>query len=92
MAQMRQVFQDLHIAIQQHVVWVQQQAQVTDAAARAQTTAQERADMVRFAAKFAERADDEENKALNQPFGYIGKKDSDCAEWTTKFGSSWDLC
>ena len=91
MAHMRQELQDLQIGMQrQQTVLIQQQAQVTYAATRAQAAEQERADMAIIAAKIAARADDGDiidNKALGQPFKYPDKKDSDFAEWDHKVGS-----
>ena len=88
MAQMRLELQDLQISMQQqHAVLIQQHAEVTDAAARARAAERERADMARFEAKLAARADDGDiihNKAFGQPVKDIGKKDSDFAEWDHK--------
>ena len=66
MVQMRHKHQDVQVAMQQQqAVLIQQQAQVTDATARAPS-----ADMERIAAKLAARADDGDiidNKALANP-------------------------
>ena len=82
---MRQELLDLQIAMQQQqAVLMKQQAQVTDAATRAPTAVQERAEMARFAARLAARADAGDiidSKAPGQLFKYTGKKVSDSAEW-----------
>ena len=71
-AQMRRQLQDSQIAMeQQQAVLIQQQAQVTDAAARVQTPEHERSDMARIAVNQAARADEGDiidNEALGQPF------------------------
>ena len=59
----------------------QQQAQVRDAAARAQTAEQERADISRMAADDGDVID---NKALGHIIKNTGKNDSDFAEWDPK--------
>ena len=78
MTPMRHELQDLQIVMQQQQVGlIHQQAQVTDAAARAQNAEKEPPDMVRIAATLAARADDGDildNKARGQPIKYTGKK------------------